>query len=39
MNIMKNESEKLSVVKGEARESVHQVADGVKKKPWISDIY
>jgi hypothetical protein len=38
MDIMKRGSRKLSVVKGEAGKSF-QVAGGVKKKPWIFDIY
>jgi hypothetical protein len=40
MGMMKNASEKITVVKGEAGEKcVHQVAGGVKKKPWIFSIY
>jgi hypothetical protein len=39
MDIMKNAREELSVVKGEAGESVHEVADSAKKRPWIFDIY
>jgi hypothetical protein len=36
MDIMKNASEQLSIVKGEAGRSGHQVAGGVKKNPGFS---
>lgn len=39
MGIMKNASEKLSVVKGEAGESVHQVESSVTEKHLHFDIY
>jgi hypothetical protein len=40
MDVMKIASEKRNAVKWESGESVsHQVAGGVKNKPWIVDIY
>jgi hypothetical protein len=39
MGTIKNASAKLSAVKEDAGESVHQVEGHVKKKPWIFDNY
>jgi hypothetical protein len=39
MNLIKNASETLSVVKGEAGESVPTKLQVVLNKPWIFDIY